>query len=61
MYSRGYKTVERLEENLEMVQRRVVLLFDDVNSNCLFVPPEPDEDELVRTEDAQSYPSQPCR
>ena len=41
--------VERLEENLEMVQRRVVLLFDDVNSNCPFVPPEPDEDELVST------------
>ena len=41
--------VERLEENLEMVQRRIVLLFDDANSNCPFVPPEPDEDELVST------------
>ena len=41
--------VERLEENLEMVQRRVVLLFDDVNSNRPFVPPELDEDELVST------------
>ena len=37
------------KEQLERVQRWVIALFDDANSNKPFVPPEPDEDELVNT------------
>ena len=38
-----------LKEQLEKVQRRVIALFDDANSYKPFVPPKPDEDELVST------------
>ena len=38
-----------VKENLERIQRQVIALFDDTNSNKPFVPTEPDEDELVST------------
>ena len=43
------KKVESLEGNLEWVERRVIALFEDTNNKQPFVPPEPDEDELVST------------
>ena len=41
--------VESLKGKLEWVERRVIALYDDTNSKKPFVPPEPDEDELVST------------
>ena len=41
--------VESLEGNLEWVERRVIALFEDTNNKQPFIPPEPDEDELVST------------
>ena len=40
---------EDAKGKLELVERRVIALFYDADSNKPFVPPEPDEDELVST------------
>ena len=41
--------VESLKGKLEWVERQVIALYNDTNCKKPFVPPEPDEDELVST------------